>query len=46
MKQEYVRCKNCATVYEDRLDKCPNCGSPTEISEGQTNTEPVFNILD
>lgn len=43
---KYVRCTECSFVYEDKLDECPQCNTPKEISEGVSGIEPVFNICD
>lgn len=23
-----IRCRHCGTTFEERLDRCPNCGAP------------------
>lgn len=44
-KVEYTRCKNCSTIYNQELGKCPECGHLPSIDE-DANNEPVFNIND
>jgi len=42
---KYKRCPNCSYVYEDTLEKCPQCNEPNSINESVDN-EPVFNLMD
>ena len=30
-----IRCSYCGTVYDERLDKCPNCGATRQGDEEQ-----------
>lgn len=43
----YVRCAECACIYNSDQDECPMCGSKQIINEDKNEpAEPVFNILD